>query len=135
MLRYISYITTVLRFLNYKWMLHFKITFLMSLFLFNRNIAMVHTVVHTHQELKLFMLRMGRRMLYPTGTHMQVSHGTLPFLVSLHLGGRSIKTEGFLFLSLRISKLYFLIIDHKSLCYYAFCFFLSIMYFHTALQS
>ncbi|XP_065736660.1 pleckstrin homology domain-containing family B member 2 isoform X6 [Phocoena phocoena] len=33
--------------------------------------AMVHTVVHTRQELKLSMLQMGRLMLYPTSTHMQ----------------------------------------------------------------
>nr|XP_012419644.1 PREDICTED: pleckstrin homology domain-containing family B member 2 isoform X9 [Odobenus rosmarus divergens] len=33
--------------------------------------AMVHTVVYTHQELKLSMLRTGRLMLYPTSTHMQ----------------------------------------------------------------
>ncbi|XP_074181180.1 pleckstrin homology domain-containing family B member 2 isoform X7 [Rhinolophus sinicus] len=36
-----------------------------------RHMAMVHTMVHTHQELKLSILRMGRLMLYPTGTHMQ----------------------------------------------------------------
>ncbi|XP_055116992.1 pleckstrin homology domain-containing family B member 2 isoform X11 [Symphalangus syndactylus] len=33
--------------------------------------AMGHTVVRTHQELKLSTLRMGRRMPCPTSTHMQ----------------------------------------------------------------
>uniref|UniRef100_A0A8C0CS54 Pleckstrin homology domain containing B2 n=1 Tax=Balaenoptera musculus TaxID=9771 RepID=A0A8C0CS54_BALMU len=37
----------------------------------SRHTAMVHTVVHTRQELKLSMLPMGRLMLYPTSTHMQ----------------------------------------------------------------
>ena len=32
---------------------------------------MVHTVVHTHQELKLSILQMLRLMLYPIGTRMQ----------------------------------------------------------------
>uniref|UniRef100_A0A673T7T0 PH domain-containing protein n=1 Tax=Suricata suricatta TaxID=37032 RepID=A0A673T7T0_SURSU len=36
-----------------------------------RHMAMVHTVVHTLQELKLSMLQMDRLMLYPTSTHMQ----------------------------------------------------------------
>uniref|UniRef100_A0A8C7ALC8 Pleckstrin homology domain containing B2 n=2 Tax=Neovison vison TaxID=452646 RepID=A0A8C7ALC8_NEOVI len=35
------------------------------------HMAMVHTVVHTLQELKLSMLQTGRLMLYPTSTHMQ----------------------------------------------------------------
>ncbi|XP_057558838.1 pleckstrin homology domain-containing family B member 2-like [Hippopotamus amphibius kiboko] len=37
----------------------------------SRHMAVVHTVVHTCQELKLSMLQMGRLMLYPTSTHMQ----------------------------------------------------------------
>uniref|UniRef100_A0A4W2HQ14 Pleckstrin homology domain containing B2 n=1 Tax=Bos indicus x Bos taurus TaxID=30522 RepID=A0A4W2HQ14_BOBOX len=36
-----------------------------------RRMAMVHTVVHTHQELKLSMLQMDRLMLYPISTRMQ----------------------------------------------------------------
>uniref|UniRef100_A0A7N5KMP2 Secreted protein n=1 Tax=Ailuropoda melanoleuca TaxID=9646 RepID=A0A7N5KMP2_AILME len=52
-------------------MLNFKIVFLMGLFLFSRLMAMVHTVAHTHQELKLSMLQTGRLMLYPASTHMQ----------------------------------------------------------------
>lgn len=60
----------------------------MGLFLFSRHMAMVHTVAHTHQELKLSMLQTGRLMLYPASTHMQVTHAHLPFLVSPHLVGR-----------------------------------------------
>ena len=37
----------------------------------SRHRAMVHTVVHTHQELKLSILQMLRLMLYPIGTRMQ----------------------------------------------------------------
>ncbi|XP_070650530.1 pleckstrin homology domain-containing family B member 2-like isoform X3 [Bos indicus] len=36
-----------------------------------KHMAMVHTVVHTHQELKLSMLKMDRLMLYPISTRMQ----------------------------------------------------------------
>uniref|UniRef100_A0A8C3WY37 Pleckstrin homology domain containing B2 n=1 Tax=Catagonus wagneri TaxID=51154 RepID=A0A8C3WY37_9CETA len=36
-----------------------------------RHMGMVHTVVHTRQELRSSMLQMGRRMLYRTSTHMQ----------------------------------------------------------------
>ena len=73
----------------------------MGLYLFSRHTAMVHTVVHTRQELKLSMLPMGRLMLYPTSTHMQVTYASLSFLVSLHLVSRSIKPEEFLFLNLK----------------------------------
>uniref|UniRef100_A0ABI8A7K8 Uncharacterized protein n=1 Tax=Felis catus TaxID=9685 RepID=A0ABI8A7K8_FELCA len=37
----------------------------------SRHMAMVHTVVHTLQELKLSMLQVDRLMLYPTSTRMQ----------------------------------------------------------------
>ena len=67
--------------------------------------AMVHTVVHTHQELKLSMLQMDRLMLYPISTRMQVTHASLSFLVSHHLVCRSVKPEEFLFVSLGVSEL------------------------------
>ena len=67
--------------------------------------AMVHTVVHTHQELKLSMLQMDRLMLYPISTHMQVTHASPSFLVSRHLVCRSLKPEESLFLSLGVSEL------------------------------
>ena len=37
----------------------------------SRHMAMVHTVEHTHQELKLSMLQMVRLVLYPISTRMQ----------------------------------------------------------------
>uniref|UniRef100_A0A9L0J4S0 Pleckstrin homology domain containing B2 n=1 Tax=Equus asinus TaxID=9793 RepID=A0A9L0J4S0_EQUAS len=37
----------------------------------SRHMAMVHTAVRTHQELRWSILRMGRLMLYPTSTHVQ----------------------------------------------------------------
>ncbi|XP_023374452.1 pleckstrin homology domain-containing family B member 2-like isoform X3 [Otolemur garnettii] len=41
--------------------------------------AMVHMVVHTHQELKLSMLQLGKHMLCPTSTYMQdFTDSTLP---------------------------------------------------------
>ena len=67
--------------------------------------AMVHTVVHTHQELKLSMLQMDRLMLYPNSTRMQVTHASLSFLVSHHLVCRSVKPEEVLFVSLGVSEL------------------------------
>ncbi|XP_023374451.1 pleckstrin homology domain-containing family B member 2-like isoform X2 [Otolemur garnettii] len=44
-----------------------------------RHMAMVHMVVHTHQELKLSMLQLGKHMLCPTSTYMQdFTDSTLP---------------------------------------------------------
>ncbi|XP_077632526.1 pleckstrin homology domain-containing family B member 2 isoform X5 [Crocuta crocuta] len=65
-----------------------------------RHMAMVRTMVHILQELKLSMLQMDRLMLHPTSTHMQVNTQYERFSVHLLLQSDAVQTasmdcEGF----------------------------------------
>lgn len=113
-------------------MLNFKVVFLMALFFFQQAYGYGPYSGTYPPGTQVVYAANGQAYAVPY-QYPYAGNSCQPlFLISLHLVGVSVKPV-FLFLSLRISELCFLVIEHRSLCCYALR--KKHIYFHTAFSK